>query len=239
MSEIDRFLSSYNKLDSLCRLRFEMDDRSESAIIAFINELRHSGYYLYVDLADDLDTIRNLRNSIVHCPSLNDESLFALNPKANEILAKVISIIENPPTALSRSIPLNKLFVVSLSDNVLSCVKAMDEKGYSHAPVLDDSGKLIGVFSIGLVFSVLASRGTANFLDGDKIGDLMAYLPLDAHRNERYAFLSRYSKLEEATKMFEDSKAKYGKRLGLIFLTEHGRKEEKVLAALTPAEVLR
>lgn len=50
MNQIQEFLSLYNKLDSLSRARFGLDDRSESAIMTLVNYLRHSDYYRFNDL---------------------------------------------------------------------------------------------------------------------------------------------------------------------------------------------
>lgn len=238
MGTREDFLSLYNKLDSLCRAKFSLDDRSESAIMTLVNSLRHSDYYRYNDLADDLDAIRNLRNSLVHTPSIQGESLIAINPIAITKLQEIVDVVENPPMAKDKAIPFSKIFSVRLDDSLLLSMRHMSMKGYSHSPVLDEKGKLIGVFSEGVIFSYLAEHGETNIKDGDTIAELYPYLPLDAHRNERYAFLSKNATLEEAVKSFQESKKKYGKKLGLIFLTEHGKENEKILFALAIGSTL-
>lgn len=239
MGNREDFMGLYNKLDSLCRDRFSLDDRSESSIMALINSFRHSDYYKYNDMADDLDAIRNLRNSLVHTPLVDGESLIEINPLALDKLKEILEAVENPPLARDRAIPFSKVFSVKMSDPLLLSMRHMSMKGYSHAPVLDERGNLIGVFSEGVVFSYLSDKGETNLKDGDTIAELSAYLPLDNHRNERYAFLSRNATLEEAVKLFQESKSKYGKRLGLLFLTEHGKENEKILYALVLGSTLK
>jgi CBS domain-containing protein len=237
MDEIKEFLSLYNKLDSLARAKFNLDDRSESAIMALINSFRHSDYYRYNDLGDDLDAIRSLRNSLVHNPSINGESLISLNPLAIKKLQEIVGVMENPPLAKDRAIPFNKLYCVHLHDSLLSSMCYMSLHGYSHAPVLDEEGKLIGVFSEDTVFSYLADKGETNLKDGDLVESLFEYLPLEKHRNERYVFLSKMASLEEVVKEFEESKRTYGKRLGLVFITEHGKSNERILYALASTSI--
>jgi len=113
----------------------------------------------------------------------------------------------------------------------------MSLHGYSHAPVLDEEGKLIGVFSEDTVFSYLADKGETNLKDGDLVESLFEYLPLEKHRNERYVFLSKMASLEEVVKEFEESKRTYGKRLGLVFITEHGKSNERILYALASTSI--
>src|SRR5574344_149368 len=237
MDEIKEFLSLYNKLDSLARAKFNLDDRSESAIMTLINSFRHSDYYRFNDLGDDLDAIRSLRNSIVHNPSINGESLITLNPLAIKKLQEVVEVMENPPLAKDRAIPFNKLYCVHLNDSLLSSIRYMSLHGYSHAPVLDSDSKLIGVLSEDAVFSYLADKGETNLKDGDLVKDLYEYLPLSQHRNERYSFLPRTASLEDVVKSFEESKRVYGKRLGLVFLTEHGKENERILFVLASTSV--
>jgi CBS domain-containing protein len=114
----------------------------------------------------------------------------------------------------------------------------MSLHGYSHAPVLDDEGKIIGVLSEDTIFSYLADNGETNLKDGDKVSSLLEYLPLEKHRNERYVFFSRFASLEEVIKEFEESKRTYGKRLGLVFLTEHGKANERILFALASTSII-
>lgn len=237
MADIEEFLSLYNKLDSLSRAHFHLDERSESPIMTLVNSLRHSDYYKFNDLGDDLDAIRSLRNSLVHNPSINGESLIVISPVAIAKLKEIITAVEHPPLARERSIPFNKLYCVHLNDPLLSCIQHMSTHGYSHAPLLDNAGKLIGVLSEDAVFSYLADKGETNLKDGDLVSSLYDYLPLAKHRNERYAFLSKNASLEEAVKEFEESKKEHGKRLGLVFLTEHGKENEKILYVLSSTSV--
>lgn len=237
MNQIQEFLSLYNKLDSLSRARFGLDDRSESAIMTLVNYLRHSDYYRFNDLGDDLDALRALRNSLVHNPSINGESLIEINPLAIEKLKEIVEALENPPLARDRGIPFGKLYSVTLEDALLPSIKEMSLHGYSHAPVVDNDGKLIGVLSEDAIFSYLADKGAVNLADGDLVSCLYDYLPLAKHRNERYAFLFRSATLEDVVREFEESKKKYGKRLGLVFLTEHGKESEKILFVLASSSV--
>lgn len=233
MASTEEFLSLYNKLDSMVRLRYSIKDRGESAIIYLISKLRKEGYYKSYDMADDLDAIRSLRNSIVHTPSMDGESLYEVKDAAIVKLKAIIEHLEKPPLARDKAIPFSKLYCVHLDSNVLQAMKEMSRRGFSHAPLLDGEGKVIGVFSEDALFAYVASKGEASFLDGDSMRDIFDYLPLNAHPNERYAFLKRDALLSEAFEAFMNSKKETGKRLGMIFITEHGKKTEKVLYALS------
>jgi len=232
MNDNDVFIGLYNRLDNLCRDEFSLPSRSTSAIVSLVEKLRRSEFYRYNELADDLDAIRMLRNSFIHSERLDGEELFTVSPKAIEKLREIIAVIENPLRAMDRAIPFISLFRVYGDELVLDVVKTMIQKGYSHVPLVDKKGHLLGVFSEGVIFSLLGKEGKVDANEKMKINSLQVFLPAFSHENERYAFFPRNALLEDVARAFRDSKAIYGKRLGMAFITENGKKDETILGAL-------
>jgi CBS domain-containing protein len=232
MADKEDFLSLYNRLDSLCRTRYHLEDRNESAIMLFVNELRGSDYYRYREYGNDLDSLRNLRNSLIHCNQINGEDMFSINKNTIIALQKIIDVLVNPPKAKDVAIPFSSLFTTTLTSKALDVIQVMTKNGYSHVPVIDNKGHLIGVFSEGVLFSYLSIKGKVSLLGDETINDFASYLPLNAHQNERYIFVPRETYLEQVVKEFEESKSQTGKRLGLVFISEHGLENEKILGAL-------
>ena len=107
----------------------------------------------------------------------------------------------------------------------------------AHVPVLDNGG-LLGVFSEEVLTSYLIAKGSLSLSANLTMRDFLAFLPLEKHSNERYLFLPRSALLEDAREAFSDSKIKTGKRLAMVFISEHGKSDEAILGALVPSALL-
>lgn len=237
MSNNPRFLDLFNHLDESCRERYHLEDRTSSAISFLSAKLAHSSSKKDNDLAESLDAIRQLRNTLVHVEKVDGEELAEVNPKLLEDLERAIRYVENPPRALDNAIPYSHLFVVGLDESLASVLTIMMRRGFSHVPVTDNGG-LLGVFSEEVLTSYLISKGSLSLSSGLKMRDFLAFLPLEKHPNERYVFMERGAFLEDAREAFSTSKAKTGKRLAMIFISEHGRPDEAILGALVPSALI-
>ena len=70
MSNNPRFLDLFNHLDESCRERYHIEDRTSSAISFLSAKLAHSSSKKDNDLAEALDAIRQLRNTLVHASKI-------------------------------------------------------------------------------------------------------------------------------------------------------------------------
>lgn len=237
MSNNPRFLDLFNHLDESCRERYHLEDRTSSAITFLSAKLAHSSSKKDNDLAESLDAIRQLRNTLVHVEKVDGEELAEVNPKLLDDLEAAIRYVENPPKALDNAIPYSHLFVVGLEESLSSVLGVMMRRGFSHVPV-SDSGGLLGVFSEEVLTSYLMAKGSLSLSANLTMRDFLAFLPLEKHPNERYVFMARGALLEDAREAFSTSKEKMGKRLAMIFISEHGRADEAILGALVPSALI-
>jgi CBS domain-containing protein len=237
MSNNPRFLDLFNHLDESCRERYHLEDRTSSAISFLSAKLAHSSSKKDNDLAEALDAIRQLRNTLVHVEKVDGEELAEVNPKLLTALEEAIRYVENPPKGLEYAIPLNHLFVVGLNETLSNVLKVMMARGFSHVPVIEN-GTFIGVFSEEVLTSYLMEKGTLNLAADLKMKDFLAFLPIEKHPNERYFFMARGALLEDAREAFSKSKEKTGKRLAMIFFSEHGNSHETILGALVPSALI-
>ena len=58
------------------------------------------------------------------------------------------------------------------------------------------------------------------------------YLPLKAHKGEHFIFLARNSSLADVYETFNRA-IKIHQRIGMVFITEHGKPTEKPLGIIT------
>lgn len=236
MSKNAVFLDLFNHLDESIRSRYDLEDRTASSISFLVNKLNHSTSKELLDLAEELDSIRQLRNTLVHTEKVKGQDLAEVNPLLLDSLQKAILFVENPPKALSYAIPYNHLYVVGMNERLDVVLEAMSRRGFSHVPVLEGN-QLAGVFSQEVLTDYLLGHGSLALNSGLEMKDFLPDLLLDQHHNERYVFFKRDALLEDARDAFSSSKQTTGKRLSMIFITEHGLPNETLLGALVPSSL--
>ena len=67
---------------------------------------------------------------------------------------------------------------------------------------------------------------------------LEEYLALDMHTNEYFAFVEKNATLYEVSKLFTID-VRSMKNLAVVFFTENGKINEKILGMMTPYSILR
>ena len=141
-------------------------------------------------------------------------------------------------------IPRDKIISCSLSDTISSVIASMMDERISHAPVLDEGGKVIGMFSESTMMKVwranirLGHKATMRklskliSLDGDK--------SQDKYKVDVFEFVSKESTAASLQQTFQTA-LENDKRIGLFLVTENGDKNEPLLGITTAwdiAEVL-
>ena len=87
------------------------------------------------------------------------------------------------------------------------------------------------------VFEFVTEQGVQILTEETKVVAMKAYLPIAKQRNESYLFLPQDATFTDADEAFVKRDSK-GRRLVVIFITEHGRPDEPILAMLTPWSVV-
>lgn len=177
----------------------------------------------------ELDYCRRLRNLISHNPGASDN----VQPSRGliELLDKTIYKVMNPPLVGQKAIPKSKVLCAEMEDRVLPIMKTMNEKVFTHVPILQD-GQVIEVFSENTIFSYLSDNEIVGIEETTTFSDLSDYLPCESHRAESFRFVSRKTLLREVANLFEKA-LKNDDRIGLVLVTETGKSDEKLLGIIT------
>lgn len=184
----------------------------------------------------DIEVIRNIRNLISHVEcKIDGKAVIEINENIIEKFKEIINFLENPPLVTSRYI--TKMFVVDLEEKLEILIKVMNEKKISHVPVLDEDKKLIGVFSENTIFSKLSDDEIIEIGKEYKVKDYEKYIKIENHSSEYFDFIKRNEELSAAQTLFNKS-IKKDKKLVMLFITENGKKNEKILGILTPWDLL-
>ncbi len=231
MNRNDSFIALYNRLDQGIRDKYGLENASFSAINYYITKLRKSGGRKAYEASEQLDALRELRNSLVHMVRIKDEEPFEVSEAALTALQNVYDYLSDPPLLIEKAISAKKLLVCDYETKVLSLSKEMVKRGIGHIPLMDHD-RCAGIYSESCLFHFLTDHPEAP-LGELKILDLGDYLFDDAKRNERYLFVAKDYLLEDAVHEALVSKSETGKRMGLFLITETGKREEPLLAAVS------
>jgi len=226
----DEFITIYNELDAFMRKELNQDEWvSHSDLIKLMSKINKIFKYY----EDELLAFARLRNAIVHNPNKKNADPIA-NPhdyvveKYKQILNKVLQPARALDTIAVRS---EKIYIANLDDRALDVMETMSKYAYTHVPIIEN-GKFVGVFSENTIFSYIVNTGDILLEKDVKIREFSEFIPIDKHESETFAFVSRDTLVIEIEEMFAHELID-GKRLAVVFITNNGNLNEKILGLVT------
>ena len=217
------FAERWKELESATRIAFPTWDGKE--VEKFLKKMRVEG----VDFTR-LMALRMARNALAHNPLLNGTPIVSLNSGVIPFLDDVISCIEKLPTAANILIPRCDVFSCSLGDTVSSTVDVMLKNVYSHVPVLDEFGRVVGVFSESTLLEM--SKSGISSVNGMIIRDIAEFLPLERHTADVFRFVPKNDPIAHLRYLCAEA-LENRERIGMIFVTETGQSDEPLFGILT------
>ena len=187
---------------------------------------------------NELNLIRTVRNINTH--QRNDKYGYVVcpNPEMNVRLRNIIDEINNPPTIYNSNmcIKRNSIYCKTLNDDISSTIKDMVEKVYTHIPIIENN-VLIGVFSESTLLDIIKKDNGIIVDENTQFKEIKEYLKIENHSAEDFIFISKNKNIYDIEEIFK----KYflrRKRIGCVYVTEHGKKSESILGMFTAWDVL-
>ena len=229
MSNIDDFERLYNELEDLLRARYRLES---TASAVYFYESRVGG-----PDAKNLRVLRELRNFLVHekLPGVLDA--VTVTDSALAFHRRMIDSLENPKTAFRVCIPRDRILCANLATPVLSLMRQMLDRNISHVPVMTPEGVVYGVFSGATMFAALTDAQKTGIGPETTLRAFEAWLPMHKHIGERYWFVSKNAEIDDLIGLFGET-FKDGKKLKMLFVTENGKPQERLLGLITPWDIL-
>lgn len=229
MANSETFLDLYKKLEDELENKYRDSRRRFSSVVfEFMKDPESE------PVRESLDVCREIRNLLTHSANIGGEPIVEPSEPVLQALREVLEFVENPPLALSYATQGESIMKTTMTQKVFRVMEVMEKNGFSHIPVMQD-GSFIGVFSVGTIFKYVLNGGKQ--LTGNTVlKDLVEYLPVKYHL-ENYAFLPRSASYFEARAIFERMKGR-NRRVSVIFITENGAENERLLGMLTPWDVM-
>lgn len=226
----ETFLELYRELEDTLDEKYSGKKRRYSSVIfEYLNDEDSK------PIREKLDVCREIRNLLTHNARINGEAVVEPSEAMCDVLHECLEYIQKPPLALEFATRGENIFRAGYNQTVIKIMGLMEKNGYSHVPIIQN-GEFAGVFSLGTVFSYLLHNYDKPITRSTTIGEMHEHLPINTHI-ENYEFAPATLTCSDARKKFEIVRGK-NKRLSVIFITEHGKEEERLLGMLTPWDVL-
>ena len=221
------FTERWKVLESATRSAFPTWDGKE--VEKFLKKMHVEG----VDFTR-LMALRMVRNAFAHNPMLDGRPIVSLNAGVIPFLDDVIAHIKKLPMAANILIPRSAVFSGLLNDTIASVVETMLKNVYSHVPVLDAEGKVVGVFSE----STMLEMNKAGIKDDGKttLNAVAEFLPCDRHVAEVFKFVPKNDSIAHIRHLCAEALQRH-ERIGMFFVTENGKSDELLLGILTVWDV--
>ena len=235
MQNNDEFIRKYNELDCLIGEKFSRES-DDSSIYFLINKYRRSRIEKERVYSTKLDSIRKIRNLMVHESGIIDE-LFTVSDDVINFLDELIDYLRNPVRAKDVMTPLSKLIYGKKEDFLYYLIEKIVKDGISNIPILDEEKKVIGVFNSDVLLNLSLDKVKVN--NETKILDIMNYVKLNNQLNLRFIFVTGEYEIDVLNDYFAFSKEQYKKRLPIIFVSVSGKETSQLLGIVSPIDLIR
>lgn len=123
-------------------------------------------------------------------------------------------------------------------DSLKTAELLLVNNGLSHLPILDSDGIVTGVFSRSTLFDYVSLHGEVSLDASYSISDFREVTGLNDHQNEFFLFVSRTESVRDAFEAL-NRKEMHTKKAALLFVTEHGKPEERLLGVISAGDLIR
>jgi len=185
------------------------------------------------DVYEFLKTASDLRNILSHRNNVAAPTEEFLNT-----FKRISSNIIHPTLCLDVATKGNNILIGHTSDCILTLMRLMSSRFLSHIPVYDENSNFVGVFSRTTLFEMFLKEKKINLDESTKVIDIIKFIDLAQHNNEQFMFVDKYTKIIDVyEKLLKHSKEE--RKLSCIFITAHGKANERLLGVVTQVDLLK
>lgn len=230
-SRAETFLKLYRVLEGALERRLEGRRQGASVVMDYLRDEDSEPF------RSQLNLCREIRNLLSHNADESGEPVVEPSEAVLASLREILEYVSAPRYAIECGTPQERILCAHPNDLAIEVMHRMSRQGFSHVPVVE-KGQLNGVFSVGSLFSYLERQGFDGLDDSIRIGQLKDALDVDSHGPEKYRFMPRDATMQQVRAAFEERPGR-NSRLSAVFITEHGDRQEPLLAMLTPWDALK
>lgn len=228
MNNSERFIDKYNELENTVRSVYDIDNNES------ISEYLEKGKFRA--FKSEIKYCREVRNLLQHKTKIDNQ--YSVIPSEQMILfiEKLITRVRDKSRCFDIAVKSNEIYCCRLDDCVKEAMIVMNEKRYSHVPIVDE-GKLIGIFDENVLFNMLAKEEIVGIDNMTKFLHIKEYLNIDGRETVDFLFIDSNEYVDKLVKEFE-KRFKKDRRIGLVFLTLGGKPQGKIIGIITASDII-
>ena len=229
MNNTEIFIEKYNQLELVVKTTYQLSD--SDSISYYLTEQKR-----FVSFKPQIKYCQSVRNLLHHNQKIqgkysvipSDEMLYFIN--------ELIDQISNRSKCYAIAIKTSQIYQCRLDDSIRKAMLEMKKFHYTHVPILDNE-KVIGVFDENVLFNFLIEDEIVEIDINTKFRDIKNYLNFENREMVDFLFFKSTAYVDELIEEFEKS-FRRGKRVGLVFLTSTGSKNERITGIITAWDIL-
>ncbi len=231
MNITDIFLDKYRELEVAVRYAYKLG-KYDSAVSFLKKQKRFEKY------SADIDYISDIRNLLSHNRKISGE--YAVHPSEQllSFMDALINAVNGRKKCKVIAIKFANICKCTPNEKVNPTIKIMHERNFTHIPIVSNH-RIVGVFSRNSIFTYVAENTACALTSKPELtfADIADYTRLDGREKEEYLFVKSDTYIDELEDIFDSISSK-GRRVGLVFLTKNGSREEPILGMLSPWDVI-
>ncbi len=184
-----------------------------------------------------LTYIKDVRNALQHPQHASDGPAVQVSESFLDEAKTILRYLTAPPTASSVAVPRKEIKTAKMTDRLGDLADEMKQRGFSHVPILDEDGVVIGVFNEAAVFDHLWGAEDTIISRAMEISDIFPHCRLDADHTEKFRFVNPRKSVDNLVNIFlalESSTT----RVGAVFVTASGKETEPINGLITLWDVM-
>lgn len=230
MKNSEIFLEKYKQLEDIVRYTYKLGEGD--SISHYL-----SGQSKYKRFADDIRYCQKVRNLLCHEKKVSDSFAVEASASMIDFIDKLIDNIKKRPKCCDIQIKFADVCWRSLNDTVKDAMTEMRNKLFTHIPILNEDGHVIGVFDENSVFTYIADEEIVAIDESLTFADVQKHLSLEGREMESFVYVKATSYVDELEEKIE-SAFNMGKRIGLAFVTASGSNKDKLQGIITPWDII-
>ena len=229
MNNIEEFRKIFKEFEDETKkkLKYKYDDLGEC-----INILSDKRWNPYFSERSFIQFCRKLRNIDSHN---NNDKYYLITDDTILRLKNVLEEVKHPYKVYNKA--TTNIYSKNVNDLVLTTMKDMNDKSYTHIPIYEDDNKtLAGIFSENTLFQYVMNDKIIEIDENTTFNDIRKVIDLK-NSKEIIRFVSKEELYDKVVNEFI-KEFKENNKLACVLVTNSGSKNEKVMGIITAWDVI-
>lgn len=227
MNYADQYIDLYKRLEAIIRNEYGL--RADEPIKEYLKQPEKHKHK-----RAEINYCAEVRNLLQHKEKLGNDYPVQPTQPMLDFIAGLIADLEERPRCREIAIKTN-IYTQTMDQSVSEAIDYMRKENYTNIPLMEN-GVVVGVFGENTLFNYLADDRIVD-IDELTFQDMNRYTGIENRGDEVYRFHRFDAYVDELEAMFE-KEHRQARRLSMVFLTQNGKKEEKLLGIITPWDIL-